>query len=219
MINAKLALHKICEKIESTQVVSSREFELLAQVIADAIEDDKKVNLNTVSIELDGVVKKILRKLPNDVFHSITNEREKIDTNALLVLLGSLSFAQTISIRASAKLVDDQFKTALMEASNYDLLKHLLEKNLSNIDLAKSSKKTPETVCRKVSTLVKLGAIDFRTEGRNRVNFLTPVAKRILEQEIDATYAKSGLPQEVKDIMGLRINKTEKQTQIQPDFA
>lgn len=102
-------------------------------------------------------------------------------------LLGQLSFAQLLVSQAARKRVDDEFLQAFDNSQYEQYLASLFDGELSGVELASAVHEAVETVSRKLSKLRDLGIVECRRDGTRLKNFLSPAAREVLSEKIEAS--------------------------------
>lgn len=163
---------------ESPLALSPQITQMLTTAVRDAILSDSEERLVEIVQETTKLFDNSAILMDKEAAKRLV--RGRLDKHeAELHLLGQISFAQNISESILAKKSWTCLE-ALSENSKYfpyiQILKH---EHLSNKDLAAKLGKTPETVSRNLKELREEGITDFRREGVQVVNFLTPGAESL----------------------------------------
>lgn len=220
MSNTLALLQEIKEKLEASQVASHADISVLSQFLVDAIDDGDKVEINAIRAKFDELIKLLMRKLLSKTVRELQMNGDSTNASEALFLnmLGELNIAQIITTRSDKKIASEEFKAILTHRSNRVYLDALKMGNLSNTELVEATGCDAAIVSRKVKELAEQGVIKHRTEGRSRINSLTPPAIRILETEL-YTSASSYTPKEVKDEMMSRMSGYSKCVAKPASFA
>jgi DNA-binding transcriptional ArsR family regulator len=168
-----LRIDKPMEQLESSY------FSILSQMIQDC-EGGTKSDLGAFSQFLVKVVHDQLRAVSPEVRSAIIGMENASPELRQAYVMGQLSLAQSVISSMFSRRADDTFVPTLLQRKYRDILKHLLAKDMTGVDLARLTNSTPETISRKLRLLREMGAADFRKDGTHTVNFLTHVAKAVL---------------------------------------
>jgi DNA-binding transcriptional ArsR family regulator len=168
-----LRIDKPMEELESSY------FSILSQMIQDC-EGGTKADLGEFSQFLVKLFHEQLRAISPEVRNAIIDKKNASPELRQAYVMGQLSLAQSVISSMFSKRADDTFVPTLLQRKYRDILKHLLAKDMTGVDLAKLTKSSPETISRKMRVLREMGAADFRKDGTHTVNFLTHVAKAVL---------------------------------------
>jgi DNA-binding transcriptional ArsR family regulator len=168
-----LRIDKPMEQLESSY------FSILSQMIQDC-EGGTKADLGAFSQFLVKLVHDQLRAVSPEVRSAIIGMENASPELRQAYVMGQLSLAQSVISSMFSRRADDTFVPTLLQRKYRDILKHLLAKDMTGVDLARLTKSTPETISRKLRLLREMGAADFRKDGTHTVNFLTHVAKAVL---------------------------------------
>lgn len=154
-------------------------FSILSQMIQDC-EGGTKADLGAFSQFLVKLVHDQLRAVSPEVRSAIIGMENASPELRQAYVMGQLSLAQSVISSMFSRRADDTFVPTLLQRKYRDILKHLLAKDMTGVDLARLTNSTPETISRKLRLLREMGAADFRKDGTHTVNFLTHVAKAVL---------------------------------------
>lgn len=154
------------------EVIAAISERLEAAILSGATE-----GVRTLSDELLAFFLFLLRKSPPSVVAAVKGGSDaEVDTGTAY-LLGQVGFAQLLA----AQVAENSESRLPFEPSflrrHQKLLVALLRCDMTSGDLAKAAELQPETTSRKLAELRGLGITDFRKEGANKVNFLTPAGR------------------------------------------
>ncbi len=113
------------------------------------------------------------------VLTDLQNAKQSFGPVAQAYGLGQLAFAQLLAANAVSKNADDNFEELLKGKKYAHYIRCMLEGERTSYELKKLSGEREETVSRKLKELREIGASDFRRDGREVINFLTPIAKEV----------------------------------------
>jgi DNA-binding transcriptional ArsR family regulator len=156
-------------------------FSILVDLIQDTFNGPKS-DLQQLSEILHKTLLEQLRLLAPEVRNGILHDQHQSPELRQAYALGQISLAQHLLASITSKRIDDSFIPTLLERKFRPMLKLLLAKDMTGVDLAKETSSTPETISRKLRQLRAMGAADFRRDGTHVVNFLTHVAKDVLAE-------------------------------------
>lgn len=168
-----LRIDKPLEQLESSY------FSILSQMIQDC-EGGTKAELQEFAQFLEKLFREQFRAVSTEVREAIVDKKNASPELRQAYVMGQLSLAQSLISSMCYKRADDTFVPTLLQRKYRDIVKHLLAKDMTGVDLARLTKSTPETISRKMRVLREMGAADFRKDGTHTVNFLTHVAKAVL---------------------------------------
>lgn len=172
-----LRINKPLEQLEPSY------FAILSEMIEDCF-GGTKADLGQFSDFLQETFIGQLRVVSPEVRAAIVQHQPVSPELRQAYVLGQLSLAQSLISSICSKRVNDSFEPTLLQRKYRDLLKLLLAKDMSSLELARLTKSTPETINRKMYHLRKIGAADFRKDfrkdGTHVINFLTLPAKGVL---------------------------------------
>ncbi|POZ53071.1 helix-turn-helix domain-containing protein [Methylovulum psychrotolerans] len=154
----------VADRLEETIAVSTREpLEVLAKQLADLF--------NT-----------LLSVAPSETVNAVRGAASSDAPENAAYMLGQVSFAQLLASQAAERRVDDSFLSALKDRRYQSYLRVLFKQDCTGTELASEIGERGETVSRKLKDLRELGISDFRREGTNLCNFLTPTARTVLSE-------------------------------------
>ena len=155
---------------------------VIASYLGDAINNRSRNQLAEITDDLAGLFKDLLKIAPAEVVDAVLGE----DLDSVIRTsyeLGQLSFSRLISSSILARRMDDGGEEVVLDPTNKIYLCALYSKDLTNTELSSVTHQRVETVSRRVKKLRDLGFLEFRREGVNVVNFLTPFARATLESQ------------------------------------
>lgn len=106
--------------------------------------------------------------------------------------LGQLAFAQLFASQHGHKRADQAFFDLLRKTSVLPFIRALHEAERSNHELSVMLRYSEEHVSRSLKQLRNAGITDFRKDGRSVINFLTPPARIVFEQQRQEELAQAG---------------------------
>ena len=158
------------------------------------------VNTAVLAIDLAEVIGQGTRRALEDFVFGLQKQlrqaRPRLDPSVMLALqegsngkdaalstldqayqLGALSFALLLASNELNVRADDDFTDRLRDRKYSPYVQMLLRGECSNYELRQAADEREETVCRKLADLRLLGAVDFRRDGMDVFNFLTPLGR------------------------------------------
>ena len=147
--------------------------------LVDALSSASSAPIAALEQSLSAAIRQLLTRSSPQVIQAIKGSRDH-RTELEAYALGQLSFAQQLSAYVVNSRIDDSYVRELSDKKWAPYLRELLLGERTNTELALSTQQAEETVSRKVKDLRALGITDYRKEGVYVINFLTPVARRIL---------------------------------------
>lgn len=163
------------------QLLSEALFSNIADRLEEGVSSHSKRPLKVLSEQLFKLFQMHFRKVHPRVRDAV-RAKESAPTEVMQAYkLGQLAFAQLCAAQAQEHRADDVFMEYLRQSSLVLYFKALLEREMTSQELATETGNQPETVSRKLKQLREVGIADFRKDGRQVFNFLTPVARGALE--------------------------------------
>lgn len=156
----------------------------IASRLEEAIAEGSREGLMAIQEELASFFKTYLRQSSREVVDAVRGAPYSEPNAAAAYALGQISFAQLLAGQIGNRRVDETFAIAIQE--NIALLRPLLERDRTGLELAEATGLRPETISRKLKTLREAGVIDYHRDGTSLYNFLTPAAKTIASSVEDA---------------------------------
>ncbi|NNB46322.1 helix-turn-helix domain-containing protein [Pseudomonas chlororaphis] len=155
---------------------------IIASYLSDALNNRSRNQLAEISDDLASLFKGALRLAPPEVVDAVLgDDMESVIRTSYE--MGQLSFSRLISSSVLARRMDDGGDGVVLDSANKKYLCVLYNNDLTNTELSNVTRQRVETVSRRVKKLRDLGLLEFRREGVNVVNFLTPFAKATLESQ------------------------------------
>jgi DNA-binding transcriptional ArsR family regulator len=156
---------------------------LLAARLEKAICATSQKSLKGLADDLSALLADIVRLSPQDALKAAHGEQKVDPSLAAAFILGEVSFAQLLASQAANRRASDEFLTLFRDTTSRRYINALSESELRNIDLARRLDISVEHISRTLKQLREEGIADFRRDGRDVYNFLTPAAQAVLAAE------------------------------------
>lgn len=156
---------------------------VIATYLGEAIINKNRSSLADISDDIVTLFQESVKAAPEDVADAALDE-EVLNELRSAFMLGQFSFAQLISGALLSRRGDESGKEALLDSVNRKYLCSLYHADATNTELAEITDYRVETVSRHLRKLRELGLVDYRREGVNVLNFLTPYARTMLEKDM-----------------------------------
>lgn len=160
-------------------------FSALASHLNEALSSATASPIEALESELSVAMRRLLRAAHPDAIAAATG-RTRTDSVADAFALGQINFAQQLTALAGNSRIEDGFLEALRASKFSPYLRELFESERSNKELSTIISHSEETVSRRMRELRAQGITDFRKDGTLVINFLTPVARQIMQAEKEA---------------------------------
>lgn len=170
-------LRKISETTESAADLPSGLYSAIATRLEEAITEGSREQLIAMNEQLAAFLKTYLQRSGRKVTEAVRGGADRDDDASAAYALGQISFAQLLAGQVGNRRIDERFATVIQE--NAEIVKSLLERDKTGLELAEATGLRPETISRKVKTLRELGILDYHRDGTSLFNFLTPAARVI----------------------------------------
>lgn len=169
--------------------------ECVAEELESALVATSNTSLRELSQSLGNLVAARLAQLPEEarVQLGISDSSSVIES---VFALGQLEFAHLLAAQAAERKVSDEFVSSLSDRRFIGYIELLKDDDMTNVELANKLSVEEETVSRNLRKLRGLGVTDFRREGKNVVNFLTPAARSIISIKPSSTNEAKKLSRE-----------------------
>lgn len=154
-------------------------FSALAYRMVDALSSATAGSIEGIEQELRSMAGALLDDANPQVI-GVIHGLQKRGAVAEAFALGQISFAQQLAASAASVRIDEPFLKLLTERKFAPYLKALLVTDRTNTELARIAHCSEENVRRRVHELREAGVTEFRRDGTQIVNFLTPVARQVL---------------------------------------
>lgn len=154
----------------------------IATRLEEAISSPLKADLAQLSDELTEVFRLLMKVAPADAIAAVRASSKASDESLVAYFLGQLSFAQLVASSATEKRADDIFHQVIKDKKFAMYIAALYKNHVTCGNLAESVGSWPETASRKLKELRAVGVTDYRREGVNIINFLTPAAVYVIEK-------------------------------------
>ncbi|MBI6883282.1 hypothetical protein [Pseudomonas putida] len=154
--------------------------------IGDLLEDMggmTKEDIGKLAVFLETTFREQLRAVDGEVRKAVINSRDCSPELRQAFQMGQLAFASMLAGQTFSRRADDSFVPIVLKPSNRTLMRALLGGDKSDADLAQITRLTEKTIKKKLYELRVLGICEHRSNGREIVNFLTMLAKSVLEQK------------------------------------
>ncbi len=222
MSNIAHLLKEIQENFSEERVVPPNLISALSTVLIDAIATSSKQDLAALNDKLLELIEDIIRAASNEVAVAVTTLEGAASPYTTAQLLGYLNLAQILSSQAGEKLIDADFLNTLRDDRYQQYIECLFAGDMTNKTLSDVCGETEETVSRKMSSLTKLGVVEFRSAGRSRQNFLTSAARSVLASNMNSARlatSKGVLSSEIQAYLGGKLKKLPSFMTCSPSFA
>ncbi|MEE4130510.1 helix-turn-helix domain-containing protein [Pseudomonas viridiflava] len=156
---------------------------VIATYLGEAIINKNRSSLADISDDIVALFQESVKAAPDDVVDAALDEDVFNDLRSAFIL-GQFSFAQLISGVLLSRTADESSKDALLDLVTRKYLCSLYHADSTNTELAEITEYRVETVSRHLRKLRELGLVDYRREGVNVLNFLTPYARTMLEKNM-----------------------------------
>jgi sugar/nucleoside kinase (ribokinase family) len=151
--------------------------------LIDLLEDVhsfSKADLGKLSNFIQRTLSDQLRACDPVVRNSILDPESQQHAIRQAYALGQLAFAQEFAASVFSRRVDDDFEPTVLKKSNRSLVKALLGGRKSEAELSNAAGLSEKAVKSRLHRLGHLGAVDFRSDGKQWVFFLTNAAESLL---------------------------------------
>lgn len=152
-------------------------FSAIATRIEDAIADGSREHLIEMQDQLSGLLKLYASRSGDEVIGALQGSASPDSAAATAYALGQINFAQLLTAQAGTRRVEAAF--AMLVEDHGDIVRMLLSRNMTGLELAEATGFRPETVSRKLKVMREAGISDYYREGTSLYNFLTPAAKAL----------------------------------------
>ena len=171
----------------------------LAERIREAIYDKSPDIISRLADQIAEIIVCGSSKASPEATQAVRQEPSATVTSSQeAYALGQLGFAYTLAAHAAEKRVDANFEELLGSEFLTSYVGELLREDLTGVQLATRLAQRPETVSRNLKRLRDIGAVDCRRDGTSFVNFLTPAARHVAEQQ-QGRQVRTGLARAVRD--------------------
>lgn len=165
---------------ESQAATSPVFFSALAAQLIEALSSATASPVESIESDLSQIISRLLKRAHPEaiaVIQGRLREGPVVDAYSL----GQIGFAHQIAANAASSRVDELFLKALKTTKFAVYLEELYKGERTNKELGQISGQTDEHVSRLLKELRLEGITDFRKDGKRVINFLTPVARQLLE--------------------------------------
>ncbi|VVO74350.1 hypothetical protein PS838_01467 [Pseudomonas fluorescens] len=153
-------------------------------VLADFLEEALLAKSRHRSVEIASLIEGLLDKCMMDaqpeVSIAVTHPNDAPFELREAYIIGQLSLAQTVATTHINKKVCSRFLSTITDEANLKYIRALLDKELSNTDLADIVNHSEEHTSRKLRELRELGIIESHKMGKWSMNFLTSAALGVI---------------------------------------
>lgn len=182
----------------------------IGPVIADFLESamlsPTRDGLEQISDELVRLFEASIQRAPKTAVDSILNDEPSNTSERASYMLGQISFAQLMASSALEHKLSKKFLDAMADSINLKYLAELVESEKTNVELSERVGQTVESVSRRLKRLRELGITDFRRNGVNVLNFMTPPALSLFNELHPRSKAKKVTPAAVQKVKCATIN-------------
>jgi DNA-binding transcriptional ArsR family regulator len=162
--------------------LSAKYANTLAHDVAEALSNGGRSQIEALALKLQSQVSELRPHLDVTILRELREAGQTIGPIAQAYGLGQLVFAQLLTAKVADASADDNFEELLKGSKYVAYVKALLGSERTSAELKNIVTEREETVSRKLRELRELGAADFRRDGREVVNFLTPLAQEVAKQ-------------------------------------
>lgn len=162
--------------------LSAKYANTLAHDVAEALSHGGRSQIEALALKLQSQVSELRPHLDVTVLRELREADQTIGPITQAYGLGQLVFAQLLTAKVADVSADDNFEELLKGSKYVAYVKALLGSERTSAELKNIVAEREETVSRKLRELRELGATDFRRDGREVVNFLTPLAQEVAKQ-------------------------------------
>jgi hypothetical protein len=157
-------------------------------IIADTLEEvlgsGTKAELQKLAGASGQAVREAIRNAPQTLADEILNAEDHSSDLGRAYVLGQLSLLQTVLAHCASHRADDDFIPRLLRGHIGAVANVLhLDDETTTQGLVERTKLTVEQVTAALREMREMGAADFRQWGGRTMNFLTPVATAVLNDE------------------------------------
>lgn len=163
----------------SLEHLSPSEVAALAVRLEDAVTSHDKARLEQLQAELSQAVGRSLRSAPKSVVDAVRRAAPSEAPESRAFALGQLAFAESFVAQVSERRAENKFTDLMFSPRYRKYMEQLSRSEKRNQELIASCGEDQATVSRKLRDLRTLGICDFRKEGVNTINFLTPAARAV----------------------------------------
>ncbi|MDP2450030.1 MAG: helix-turn-helix domain-containing protein [Polaromonas sp.] len=169
----------INSQAEASALLSAKRSNALAHDVAEALSHGSRSHTEALAIKLQTLLSQLRPHLDPNVLRELRDANQVLGPVAQAYGLGQLAFAQLLTANAASASADDNFEEVLKGVKYAAYVRALLGKEQTSAELRRLVNEREETVSRKLRELRELGATDFRRDGREVINFLTPLAQQV----------------------------------------
>lgn len=170
-------LRQLSETIKTASDLPSGLYSAIATRLEVAIAEGSREQLIAMHDQLAAFLKTYLQRSGRKVVEAVRGVADGDADASAAYALGQISFAQLLAGQVGNRRIDERFATVIHE--NAEIVKSLLERDRTGLELAEATGLRPETISRKLKTLRELGILDYHRDGTSLFNFLTPAARVI----------------------------------------
>lgn len=160
-------------------LLSTKRTNALAHDVAEALSRGSHLRTQDLAFKLQTLFNELRPYLDKSVLRDLREAHHVPTALSQAYGLGQLAFAQLLAANAAQVSASDDFTDTLQSVKYAPYIRALLGRERTSSELRLVVDEREETVSRKLRELRELGAADFRRDGREVVNFLTPLAKEI----------------------------------------
>lgn len=163
--------------------LSSVFFSSVASEMVDALSSSTAGPIKAIDQGLHVVIGSVLRHADPKAIAVMQGQSGAPQAVIDAYVLGQINFAEKLSACAASSRIEEPVLEMLRGRKYSRYLQVLMEGERTNTEFARLFNYAEETVSRTIRQLRKEGITDFRKYGTSVYNFLTPMARRILEME------------------------------------
>ena len=175
-------LDEVQQSIQQTSDLPAGIVYAMAERLDEAISAPSRAQLDALQPQLAGLLAHLLKIAPEAAVNAVRLAPGSGAAEQAAYTLGQVSFAQLLAAQARERRVGDDFAQLLQDSRFKPFVDALAAKDCTGVELAEICAVRVETVSRNLKLLRKLGVTDFRREGTNFYNFLTPAARSLLPE-------------------------------------
>ena len=198
------AIFESVERFPGSPELPSGAIMAIANRLESALVSPQTSSIKDLAEQLHKLFSALLSKAAPEVREAVRGAKGSQAATRQAFALGQTSFAQALAAQVAARRESDEFLEMLKDSRYVRYLQTLARNDSTNRDLAVSVGEREETVSRKLRELRDVGLTDFRREGREVLNFLTPAAREAMADAVqrdsddDSTPLGSVVAQEAK---------------------
>lgn len=165
---------RVLKGVDGVEQLSSTEIELLGEVIEDVISTKGSDHLVLDHQRILSLLERSFRSLPKETRAQFGDQQSPA---SIAFKIGQIAFAQVLLGVAAKRRAPAAFSRYFVDEPYSSYVRALMQRDMTNTELANQLSVRQETVSRKLKDLREAGVIEFRKVGAACINFLTPAAR------------------------------------------